>query len=202
MQVQDQWKNILDRDVLKDSIQMIALFITVYEMLEDTIISRPKDFFTVVDWDEKAKKEYSKRVLSLYDPQTCPGIPQQRKDLISSLIWFKNLGAIDDNDIKVFADFKKLRNTLVHEMLSSMAEGGAKLTDQFVHLYALFCKIERWWIVEIEIPISGEYVMDEITEGDVMSDNMVVLNAIMDILANNSNANYKDLCDLIGVPVK
>ena len=31
---------------------------------------------------------------------------------------------------------------------------------------------------------------------------MVVLNAILDILANNFNAKYKDICDAIGVPVR
>ena len=31
---------------------------------------------------------------------------------------------------------------------------------------------------------------------------MVVLNAILDILVNNSNAKYKDICDAIGVPVR
>lgn len=49
MEVHEQWKNLFDRDVLKDSIQMIALYITVYELLESTVISKPKDFFTVID---------------------------------------------------------------------------------------------------------------------------------------------------------
>lgn len=30
---QQQWKNILDKDILKSSIHMISLFITVYELL-------------------------------------------------------------------------------------------------------------------------------------------------------------------------
>ena len=97
---------------------------------------------------------------------------------------------------------KKLRNTLAHQMFNAIAEGGAKLTEQFARMYGLFCKIEKWWILEIEVPISGEYEPDQIDADGVMSGNMVVLSVIMDILANNSNAKYKDICDVIGVAVK
>ena len=79
--------------------------------------------------------------------------------------------------------------------------------------------------MEIEVPISGDFEPGQISEDDVMSGNMVMLNIVRDILANNSNlaqsesngslltlssqskvnevnAKYKDLCDMIGVPVK
>lgn len=202
MEVDQLWKNLFDMEVLKDSIQMVALYITVYELLESTVVSKPKDFFTLVEWDEQAKKEYKEHVLSLYDSKAIPGINGRRKDIISSLLWFKQSGAIDDDDIQVFVASKKLRNTLAHQMFNAIVEGGAKLTEQFAMMYALFCKIEKWWILEIEVPISGEYEPDQIDADGVMSGNMVVLSVIMDILANNSNAKYKDICDAIGVVVK
>lgn len=52
------------------------------------------------------------------------------------------------------------------------------------------------------MPISGDFEPGQVDEDDVMSGNMVMLNIVMDILANNSNAKYKDLCDMIGVPVR
>lgn len=202
MEVDQQWKNLFDMEVLKDSIQMVALYITVYELLESNVVSKPKDFFTIWEWNDMAKKEYKEHVLSLYDPKAIPGINGRRKDIISSLLWFKNLQAIDDDDIRVFVASKQLRNTLAHQMFNAIAEGGSKLVKQFTKMYALFCKIEKWWIMEIEVPISGEYEPDKIDADGVMSGNMVMLSVIMDILANNSNAKYKDICDAIGVPVK
>lgn len=139
---------------------------------------------------------------NLYDPKAIPGINGRRKDIISSLLWFKSSGAIDDNDIQVFADSKRLRNTLAHKMFESIADGGSKVVEQFSKMYTLFCKIERWWIMEIEVPISGDFEPGQVDEDQVMSGNMVMLNIVMDILANNSNAKYKDLCDMIGVPVR
>lgn len=197
-----QWKNILDRDILKDSINMVALFVTVYELLEDTIISKPKDFYTIWEFDDKARKKYADQVLSLYDKSACPEITTNNKELISSLIWFKNNGAIDADDIKVFADSRVLRNKVTHEMLYTIAAGGKQLVEQFALMYALFCKIERWWILEIEVPISGEYEPGEIDQQEVMSGQMLVLETILDILANDSNVNFKEVCELLGVPVK
>jgi len=42
MDVDQQWKNIFDRDILRESVNILALYITMYELLEDTLISRPK----------------------------------------------------------------------------------------------------------------------------------------------------------------
>lgn len=200
--VKNQWGNIFDLDALKSSIQMITIYIMVYEILEDTVISRPKDFFTIGESDDKSSKEYSEKVLALYDRNACPGINRQRKDIISSLLWFKNLNAIDDNDIKVFADSKKLRNYLSHQMLAAIANGTDHIIEQYVKMYLLFSKIEKWWIKEIELPISGEIELEEIDKSDMVSSNMLILEAIMDMLATDSNARYKDLCEMLEVSVK
>lgn len=198
-----QWKNLFDRDILKESMNIIALYITMYELLEDTLISRPKDFFTVIEYDERAKKQYEEHVLSLYDKSSCPGINSKNKELIASLLWFKKMKAIEDNDIKVFANLRTMRNEVTHQMLKAIADGGSKLMVQLMELYKLFCKIERWWILEVEVSIGDDFPPDkEILEDKVMSGNMIILNAIIDILANDSNANYKEVCEVIGVLVK
>ena len=81
-----QWKNILDTEVLRGNINLIAMYIMVYELLEDIIISRPKDFYTIIEFDEEAQRKYDNSVLSLYDKKACPKINSKNKELISSLI--------------------------------------------------------------------------------------------------------------------
>ena len=201
-EIHEQWKNLLDRDVLKDSIQMVALYITVFELLEHAVVSKPKDFFTIWEFDDKAHQEYLHEVISLYDPKAIPGIAGKRKDINASLLWLKKVGAIDDDDIRVYADSKKLRNNMAHQMLTFIADGGSKVVGQFASMYALFSKIERWWILEHELPISGEYTPDEVDPSGVMSGNMMVLTIILDILSSDSNARYKEVCEAFGVPVR
>lgn len=198
-----QWKNILDRDILKGNINIITLYIAIYELLEDAVISKSKDFYTIIEFDEEAKKKYTENVLSLYDKTLCPKALEKRKDILSSLLWFKKNGAIDDNDITIFAKSKTLRNEVVHEMFNYIAEGTTQLVEQLALMYALFSKIEKWWILEIEIPISGDF--PDLTENEqqgVMSGNMIVLEIIMDILANDSNIHFKEACERLGVPVR
>lgn len=197
-----QWKNILDTEVLRGNINLIAMYIMVYELLEDTIISRPKDFYTVIEFDEEAQKNYERYVLSLYDKKAFPKINSKNKALIASLIWFKNSGAIDDNDIDIFSASRSLRNEITHEMLTTITVGAEKLVDQFCMMHGLFSKIEKWWILEIEVPIAGHYKPEEVDHNGVMSGNMILLDIIIDILVNNSNANFKEACEKLGVPVK
>lgn len=197
-----QWKNILDTEVLRGNINLIAMYIMVYEQLEDTIISRPKDFYTTIEPDEEAQKNYERYVLSLYDNKACPKINSKNKALIASLIWFKNSGAIDDNDIDIFSASRTLRNEITHEMLSTITLGAEKVVDQFCMMYGLFCKIEKWWILEIEVPIAGDYKPEEVDQDAVMSGNMILLDIIIDILVNNSNVNFKEACEKLGVPIR
>lgn len=196
------WKNILDTDVLRGNINLIAIYIMVYELLEDIIISRPKDLYTIIEFDEEAQKNYEKHVLSLYDKRAFPYIKTKNKTLIASLIWFRNLGAIDENDINIFADARTLRNEITHEMLTTISVGTEKLVEQFCIMHGLFCKIEKWWILEMEVPITGDYKVEEIDQEGVMSGNMILLDIIIDILANNSNVNFREACEKLGITVK
>ena len=199
-EIDQQWINIFDKDILKDSVHIIAMYITIYELLEDTIITKPKDFFTVIENDERAKEQYEQHVLSLYDKNACPGISTKSKDLIASLIWFRNSGAINDSDIRVFAELRNLRNELVHKMAHAIANGGARIAAQFAQLYELFCKIEKWWVIEIEVPISADIPPEkEIDEKGVMSGNMILIDVIRNILADDSNIRNKEICDALGI---
>lgn len=112
----EQWRNILDTNVLKGNVNLIAMYITIYELLEDTIITRPKDFYTVIEFDESVQKRYKENVLSLYKKDAIQNINTRNKELIVSLIWFKNFKAVDENDIQVCADSRTLRNKVTHEM--------------------------------------------------------------------------------------
>lgn len=87
-------------------------------------------------------------------------------------------------------------------MLYTIADGGDKIAVQFALMYALFCKIEKWWINEIEVPISGDFLLGEYDPDGVMSGHMMVLETIIDILANDSNSHFKEACEHLGVKVK
>lgn len=105
VEVKQQWMNVLDPVRLKPNLELISLYITLYEMLEDTIIQKPRDFYTLIDEVDEAR--YKAHVLNLYDPEKCPLIRRSSKVLISSLLWWNSLEAISEEDIEVFSHCKK-----------------------------------------------------------------------------------------------
>lgn len=48
----EEWTNILDPQILKSNLEFISLYIALYEKLEDVIISRVKDFYTVIELND------------------------------------------------------------------------------------------------------------------------------------------------------
>lgn len=202
VEVKQQWMNVLDPVRLKPNLELISLYITLYEMLEDTIIQKPRDFYTLIDEVDEAG--YKAHVLDLYEPEKCPLIRRSSKVLISSLLWWNSLEAISEEDIEVFSHCKERRNALTHEMLKIIAGGlDEGFYEDFNRMYALFCKIERWWILEYELPLNPDFdnCDKEIDEDGVMSGNMIVLSAMMDIVNTGSNKLYEEVCKKWGVEV-
>lgn len=202
VEVKQQWMNVLDPVRLKPNLELISLYITLYEMLEDAIIQKPRDFYTLIDEIDEAG--YKAHVLDLYDPEKCPLIRRSSKVLISSLLWWNSLEAISEEDTEVFSHCKKRRNALTHEMLKIIAGGlDEGFYEDFNRMYDLFCKIERWWILEYELPLNPDFdnCDKEIDEDGVMSGNMIVLSAMMDIVNTGSNKLYEEVCKKWGVEV-
>src|SRR5690606_23529225 len=47
MDYREQWESFLNPEVFRDRIINISMYITIYEMLKDSIISRIKDFYVM-----------------------------------------------------------------------------------------------------------------------------------------------------------
>jgi hypothetical protein len=62
--------------------------------------------------------------------------------------------AVDEGDIGTFQRIRNLRNTLAHELFSSIASGSlpAEFDERFTEMIELLRKIEVWWITNVEIP--------------------------------------------------
>lgn len=201
--VKQQWMNVLDPKRLKSNLELLSLYITLFEMLEDTIIRKPRDFYTLIDEIDEA--EYKVKVLDLYNPEKCPLIRRSSKVLISSLLWWNGFDVISDEDIETFSHGKERRNTITHEMFKTIANGLDKgFFEDFNRMYELFCKIERWWILEYEMPLNPDFDNNdkEIDEDGVMSGHMMILSVIMDIVNTGSNKRYEEACRNVGVEVE
>ena len=171
------WERFLKPENLKANLIILSLFITSYEILKDSIIARIRNFYTN-GFNEKGwiiDKEYQTKVKSL------------NKSLLSaSLEWLKNMKAIDDNDIEEFNEIKKCRNELAHEIVNFITKGSTiNPLPLFPKMINLLEKIEKWWILNVEIKLNPNLNDKEIDEKGIVPGPIIMLRVLMDIALGN-----------------
>ena len=142
-------------------------------MLKDSIISRIREFFTdgFIDNEWIINENYEKKVLSL-----------NKSTLYASLEWLKNMGAIDDIDIKIFNEIKNCRNELAHEIVDYISKDPKRdILPFFSKISDLLDKIERWWILNVEIPTDPDLYDKEIDEKGIIPGLTMAIRLLIDI---------------------
>ncbi len=172
--------NILDAERLKSNIHFASLYVLYYECLKESLVDLPKSFFcnhmefkdgnTIVHESEEYKKEVRKLDKHIDN---------------ASFKWFVSAGAVSEEEYFTFKKLRKFRNKIVHELLFNLNKGFTKdEVNYLVELIVIYRKIEKWWINEIEIPISGD-ISGPYDSENVISGQGLILEIIQDILLND-----------------
>jgi hypothetical protein len=182
---QAKWERFLDPEVLRPNLILASIYIAAFEVLKNSIIERIRDFY-VSGFDENGwivLPEYKDTVLS-----------KDKSPTYASLKWLKESEAINDDDIQKFNKIKEYRNLLAHEITKMMMEGlPSEFTERFNDMVALLDKIERWWIINVEIPTNPDFdgKYDEIDESGIVPGPIMSLRMMIDVaLGSDETANY------------
>lgn len=179
----NSWERFLKPENLKSNMIILSLFITSFEILKDSIIERIRSFYTD-GFNEKGwiiDNKYYTKVMSL-----------NKSPVYASLEWLKNMKAIDENDIKIFNEVKDCRNKLVHEIVNYITkESGVNPVPLFSKMVNLLDKIEKWWILNVEIDLNPELYGKEIDEKGILPGPVIMLRVLSDIaLGNEKESNH------------
>ncbi|WP_257221286.1 hypothetical protein [Acinetobacter sp. YH12226] len=115
MNYREQWEKFLDPDVFKDRLINISMYIAIYEMLKDSIISRIKDFYVMTligAKDLEGDEEYRLEVLS-----------RHKNHFYASISWLIENEVINEEDKENIEILKSYRNYLAHEMSDIVFNG-------------------------------------------------------------------------------
>ena len=180
---EDNLNNIFDPEILNDNLKFISLYIAVYEKLKETIIEQVTGFYCSGFEDDKYIYDgYEEKVLNKVKSK-------KNTRLKASLRWLLEAEAIDDKDCESFKKITDKRNELVHDMSEMLFNGlGEDITMLFVEMMELYKKIEVWWIKEVEIPISGDFTVEEYEKIDwdsVEYSDLMMLRVISNVTFNN-----------------
>lgn len=182
---QAKWERFLDPEVLRPNLILASVYIAAFEVLKNSIIERLRDFY-ISGFNEKGwiiDPKYKTKVLS-----------KDKSPTYASLKWLRESEAINDDDIEKFNKAKECRNLLAHEITKMLMEGLPQdFEERFGDMTALLDKIEKWWIVNVEIPTDPDLIdiVDELDLDGIVPGTIMSLRMMIDVaLGSNETANY------------
>jgi hypothetical protein len=161
-----------------------SLYIATFESFKDYIIDTVKMFYNngIADGKFTFSQDYKLNVVN-----------KDKSIQTATLLWLKDLNAINQQDIEIYNNLKQYRNKLAHELMTLLFEGlPIELPEKFSQLIQLRIKIEKWWILNIEIPTNPDFDLSpEIKEEDIMTSSEIFNKIILDMLSNDEKkASY------------
>ena len=190
----DWLNNITDKNILQDNLTFASLYIAVYEHMTDYVVSNLKSF--LCDSVIKDGKEYYFET-DVYKNEIKNRIVDNKgnKDVTkSSFLWLVDNGAITQADYQCFIDAKLLRNKYAHELTSVIYQGIAETEIKlFFDMFEIYQKIGKWYFINIEAPILGEDLPDNVDLLQVQTSASVMFEMILDVLYNGKSYKYKKI---------
>ena len=179
----ETWRRFLNPKVLRPNLILASIYIATYEILKDSIIRRIKEFY-VTGFDQ---------VGDIIDPDYQTKVLSRNKSILyASLEWLKDSNVITDNDVALFTQVKQRRNDIAHEISHMLSEGlPSDFPERFSDMVSLLTKIEKWWIINYEIPLNPDLVDVEIIEDEIVPGPIAGLRMMIDVaLGSEEEANY------------
>jgi len=181
--VKEEWERFLTPSILRSNMIIASVYIAAFEILRNSIIERIREFFSM-RWKEDQNiinPKYESDVLS-----------RNRSTVFASLQWLKYMEAINEMDIVTFSKAKDVRNKLAHEIPKLLSEGlPPELPGCLYDIKCLLDKIEKWWIVNVDIPTNPDFDGMYIDENEIIPGPVANLKMMMDIaLGTDEEAEY------------
>ncbi len=182
-------EKLLNPAILKQNLILSSLFLSAYETLRASLIDQLKGFF-VTGFNSDGIiycDSYKSKVLS-----------RDKSPLKASILWFKEMGVIDNADIAAIDKIREHRNQIAHDLPKYIAREDENLDlELLVDIARLVTTIDQWWFREIEAATDPDLVDESRGEVDydgVMSGRMIFLKILIDVATGDESesAAYYD----------
>ena len=176
------WAKFLNPESLKGNLIAASLFLAAYESLCASVIDQIRGFYTH-GFDEHGPivdDAYGVKVLS-----------RDKSPLRASLLWLKERDVVTEDDMAAFDDIRLHRNELAHNLPEFIMTAGKDINLRLLdRICELVTKIDRWWILEVEIPTDPDFDGEGVDTDGVLSMRMVFLQMMIQIAADKDSAVY------------
>jgi len=170
--------NYLNDKKIRSRMMFASLYIAAFEIFKHTIIENVRYFFVDGFKDGKLifSENYEKSVLDLH-----------KNDFIASIKWIKKMGAIDEKDMEFIKQVTDCRNEIVHNM-DKFLLGYIEINSSqlFSIMLDLLGKVEKWWVLNVEIPTDVDFVNKKIDEENIISINVFFIKYLKELVSEFS----------------
>ena len=183
------WAKLLNPEELRANLIRASIFLTAYEFLSQALIEHLQGFFS--DGFEAngpvLGDDYRSKVLSLHS-----------MPFLASAIWFRDSGALNDEDLDRIREIREHRNFVAHHIPEILGSIESEVRSDLLWAIAeIVRKIDVWWIREVEIPTNPDFDSsdpDDIEFAATFSMRM----AVLDLLLQVADGNEETLRQLYG----
>ena len=173
----ESWEKFLHPETLKSNLIAISLFITAFEMFKDRVIEKPETFFT---------NGFAEKGLIVDEQYKTDVLARSKSKLYASLLWLKEMDAIEQTDIAIFDSIRQHRNEVAHEPMEFLASAKRNFdSSKFRDLITLLTKIEKWWFVNFELSIDPDMLPEGANSDEVIPGPLWSLQLMLDIALGN-----------------
>jgi hypothetical protein len=159
---------------LRQSLILLALYVLAYESFRDNAIDHVHSLYWcgIDDSGHKYDEDsYRSEILS-----------RSKSPFRASLHWYREMGALDDEDLSSIQTLTKTRNRFVHELANVI--GTKELVPEltaFTELLRVYRKVEVWNVLNLELAGDPDWEGQDIDQSEVLPGPMLVLRMLTDI---------------------
>ena len=183
-------EKFLNPEILNQNLIIASLYIAVFDNFKYRIISSVRDFYISGYKDGQYLYDgYKDEVLNKIKTKN-------NRTIKASILWLKESGAITNADETKFEELTNMRNNLAHEMSQMLFDGFPdNIYQLYVDMIELFEKIEKWWVIEVEMAInSTDIPYKNIDWNNITSVNIQFIKIMSQIAFTNTN-EYKNIVE-------
>jgi uncharacterized protein YutE (UPF0331/DUF86 family) len=175
--------------LIKKNLITASLFMTCFELLKSAIEDRIKGLFSTNttlsrngEFIYKCSNEYKTEVLNRNIPNIDKRKQKEYHLFYSSCLWLKDNNVITQDDIEELEKIRRQRNLIAHQLTTLLLDDYKNINIELLRKSQLILsKIEKWWIIGVEIQVNPDYRGQEINESEVQSGRMIILDYLLEI---------------------
>lgn len=163
---------IMNSGLVRKYLNNASLFLLSWELMKSAIVDSIRDFYTSGYTNGKfiVSETYSMEMKKL-DPKNI---------FKASCLWSKENEILTKKDLEIIEELNLKRNNIAHRLAYILSEDEEDINyDDILQIWSIATKVDRWWIMNVEIPTNGELDPEWIDESSVFSGRTMLINFLL-----------------------